>query len=513
MPGKREDMCFNDSISFANEGAGMNIAFFLNRFLEMEKECRKIADNFVDAEGNNLWLFMRTLFNGYITERGRLKLPPYSFRQSEWTLIPSFIKALSKLRKGGCLLSSCMEVHTEKLGGKLFDPYLDPVAWEVRRMGMLPIKTVFNFTAGYKDAEFAVPPLPLTWACLGMKEWRFSGPSAIKSYPGYEKASLEFGLPAVPWQNILSYYLGVSSMAGLWKQILSILKPRMAVLECYYNERNMGLAMACRALGIPCIEYQHGLQTWPHVAYNFLCMPPHGYDAVPEWFFLWGERSARNINRYFSQQDYHKSVVAGKPAYTAWTQDTGGEQQKYEARLDAVTQGRIPVCVALPVGEAEQYALLEAAVSQAPADWIWLLRRHPVNGSPLASGLDLAARFPERSERELSSAMSLHSLLQHCRHLVTGYSSTVLEATALHGMSATCIDAQARYYLRENIERGEARFADSVDSLLSSISRGISEYPCQYGHASEISKNKDQMFLAFKHVVAYETAISKNVGG
>ena len=484
-------------------------AFYLEKFLEMEKKYPEIGESFIDKKGNNVWLYMRTMFNSHMNRWKLPDIPNNVLVKEKLEIRENLLGALARVQKGSCLIFSAMQLHTEKVNGKLYDPYLDPVAMELRRIGILPVKVLFDFT-GEGNQDFVIPPLPLAWQRSEVTEYTFLKPLSIKGYAEYQAICREMDIACIPCQNILNYQQSVFSRTELWKKILTVLEPELVVLECYYNEMAMGLAMACRHLGIPCIEYQHGLQNWPHLPYNLPYIPPHGYDALPKWFFQWGERDVRRMEGYFSRQDFHRSVVAGKPAYVAWTRGLG-RNLELEARLDAVIGERIPICVALPVGEKKQYRLLESAIRQAPPHWLWLLRGHPVNQQPLSSGRELAELFPDRTERNLSTEISLHSLLQRSKHLVTGYSSTVIEATSLHNMHASCIHEKAKFFLKENIEKGEACFENSIEGLLKSILRGVSEYPYTYTYESEISKNKNQMVAAFKYVRAYEKINAKSV--
>lgn len=273
-------------------------------------------------------------------------------------------------------------------------------------------------------------------------------------------------------------------------------------MECYYGEMKMGLAMACRECSIPCVEYQHGFQEWPHVPYNFPHVPKEGWSCVPEWFLHWDEGSSRRMGRYFANQDFHRCAVAGKPALIAWRRGLTRDAER-EERLDAILSGRVPIGVALPVavheGDERLNDLLDAAIGASPSEWSWLLRRHPVNRNPWATGEEMAARHPGRTETEICGSISVHAFLDRCRHLVTGYSTTAVEARMFHGVPATCIHPAARLFLGDHIRLGSMSYADSADALLRSISAGLDSPPSPGAAAGE-----ERMIAAFARVLAHE---------
>lgn len=468
----------------------------------MERESSHIIENFTMPDGVNIWPHLRSCFYSDISVSNSVYYSrnfdiPGVVPQQHFELYPQLYRQLTRVPRRSCLILTQDALHSERVGGKLYDPYLDPVAQEAARMGLLPVKVIMGGTG---EGDFVIEPLRLAYANTGRKgmtQQTFPPPPA---YADYIDACLRFRLPPVLWLRLLGRWQEVGAHAVLWEKILTFLEPSMLLLECYYTHTAMGAAQACRKLGIPCIEYQHGLQTAPHVPYNFAYMPQQGYDVVPEWFFHWGPASEKNMRAQLAGQSFHKTCVAGKPNYAAWKRGCYTVPEASLQHFAERVQGRIPICVALPVGEGVKLDILEAAMNAAPADWLWLLRRHPVNTLPYATGAELAQRMPQRTESALSAALPLHTVLQHSRHLVTGYSSSVLEAISLHRMEATCLEEGAFSYFAEPLRKGTVRFAASAEELLGSVALGLEHYPNTSEEGMEITCDIEQICAALQRV-------------
>jgi hypothetical protein len=70
--------------------------------------------------------------------------------------------------------------------------------------------------------------------------------------------------------------------------ILNKIKPKAVIIRCGYGRFPMALSQACRELGIPPIELQHGLITAYLPAYR-RATPTQNKDCIPEYLLAHGE--------------------------------------------------------------------------------------------------------------------------------------------------------------------------------------------------------------------------------
>ena len=93
--------------------------------------------------------------------------------------------------------------------------------------------------------------------------------------------------------------------------ILKKIKPKAVLIRCGYGRFPMALSQACRELGIPPIELQHGLITGYLPAYR-RTTPTTNTDCIPEYLLAHGEIYA-NMVRNGNLFDKDKVISTGYP--------------------------------------------------------------------------------------------------------------------------------------------------------------------------------------------------------
>jgi hypothetical protein len=93
--------------------------------------------------------------------------------------------------------------------------------------------------------------------------------------------------------------------------ILKKIKPKAVLIRCGYGRFPMALSQACRELGIPPIELQHGLITSYLPAYR-RTTPTTNKDCIPEYLLTHGEIYA-NMVRNGNLFDKDKVISTGYP--------------------------------------------------------------------------------------------------------------------------------------------------------------------------------------------------------
>lgn len=109
-----------------------------------------------------------------------------------------------------------------------------------------------------------------------------------------EKYNIHFNL-----QQFLHKYFAFHDTV---KKLLSRWKPKYVFITQYYGIFNQGIIAASKALNIPVIEFQHGLISDSHIAYN-IPIPLNRY-SFPDYLFVFGEESRKifHENNYYIDQ-------------------------------------------------------------------------------------------------------------------------------------------------------------------------------------------------------------------
>jgi hypothetical protein len=108
--------------------------------------------------------------------------------------------------------------------------------------------------------------------------------------------------------DFISVFVSIKSfLHGILKKI----KPHAVLIRCGYGRFPMALSQACRELGIPSIELQHGLITLYHPAYR-RTTPTTNKDCVPEYLLTQGEIFTTMV-RTGNLFDSDKVITTGYP--------------------------------------------------------------------------------------------------------------------------------------------------------------------------------------------------------
>lgn len=469
------------------------------KFLQMEAENAALIEACVLENGLNYWPILRVLFWECFTSRhnplyedymaGRNALTHHSFAMEKGVKT-----SLEKVPAGGCAYFSRAQCHVFQVQGRVFDPYLDPVAFVAQRQGITPVK--FHIATHKEPENYFYQPLIIPFTTQKSSVVLEELP-VFAGYREYLKSSLASGIPALPLCAIAQSVLMVLAYAELFTSILSTMRPSVVILEEYYNAVAQGLSLACHNLKIPCADYQHGVQTG-HLAYNFHHIPQDGFALIPEWFFTWGDYDALRYKALFAQQHFHKAAAVGKPDYLAWKLGRLQESEDVLASLKARVAGKKVVCVPLQ-GTFLDFPELETLIRNSPADWFWLLRQHPLLHLDVEP---LLQKFPDRVESAAATSLSLHTVLSLSRHIVFQQSSVAVEGECLHGLQSTTFSDDAQFFYGDQIKNGSVYYAVNLDDGLRNITQAMQNYPYVPVEPTQVTRDEHRLgaFLRLLHL-------------
>lgn len=115
----------------------------------------------------------------------------------------------------------------------------------------------------------------------------------------------------IPFNQIRFRYCLLSGFEKYFRNILNKVQPRACLTICYYGLRQMAFILACKQLGIPVFDIQHGAQGEFHVAYGrWKNLPVNGYELLPDYFAVWSDREKRVIDRWADGFN-HRPIIIG----------------------------------------------------------------------------------------------------------------------------------------------------------------------------------------------------------
>jgi hypothetical protein len=271
------------------------------------------------------------------------------------------------------------------------------------------------------------------------------------------------------------------AVASTYERLLASAAPRAAFVVSYYSLEGVAFVLACRRLGIPSIEIQHGVQGPHHAAYAAWPRPePRGVHALlPDRFWVWSAQEAAVIERWCASSG-HGAFVGGNPWLDVWRSDStwpGAAEALAAARAarQQAAGSRPVVLVTLQFGlaDSEQLAPLERVIERDGGRSMFWVRLHPVMHAERGA---VRARFARHAHCEVDrpSDLPLHALLPYADVHLTHSSSTVLE-TAPFGLRSVVTGGWGVELFAEQVESGEALVElGDADAVLATLARAVS---------------------------------------
>ena len=209
---------------------------------------------------------------------------------------------------------------------------------------------------------------------------------------------------------------------------------------------NIAMTLAARQLGIPTVDIQHGaaaLSASNLKWHSWTCIPDEGYELLPDFFWVWGNRAARLIDQSRNPRcGLHKALVGGHP--TLMSASPCSLTEYYRLRANQAEKS-----ILVTLGHVKHGGLVPAlteVMAAAPDRWRWLLRLHPVDWASADARKKVTAQLRsagiENYEVAETSSAFLHHVLEHADWHISPYSSSAVEAASF-GVPTIYIDPLA----------------------------------------------------------------------
>ncbi|NQU05455.1 MAG: hypothetical protein HQ568_05120 [Calditrichaeota bacterium] len=247
----------------------------------------------------------------------------------------------------------------------------------------------------------------------------------------------------------------------VWKEYLKRSRCRLLIVDVWYG--SISALIAAAELGIITVDYQHGLQGDGHFAYDgWDHIPSDGFAAMPDYYWVWGDRDANALLRNNSGIRADQVIIGGNPWLNMWRDE---EQQSMQSQIETVRvltskySKVVLVTLQKVLGWRET---LESMIREAPADWLWLIRKHrlmPEIPTEMEESFHVAGMRNVLVEK--ATSLALYALMQVCDWHLTWFSTCALEALAF-GKPTMLLHTSGVYAYQEFIDLAVMFSADGV---------------------------------------------------
>jgi hypothetical protein len=382
------------------------------------------------------------------------------------------MRALRAVGPVDYVVASKGEKYYQQAGGRRYAPITDPVYEDLTRYGR-----AVPLALEPMDFECVHPPLkidiePHMWRTRGMPKPLLPEIRRSVDHINAILADLapQFRLDA---DGLINRYARYVRKEAFFRQVVEILQPKALFYSSFTGWAP--LTWACRNLGIPTIDIQHGGQSSYHyLTTHWTKVPAEGYELMPDYFWCWSETNRRFIEPWLpGGARRHVPLVGGNRNVATWKRS--GEASLSPAEREELARLRakdkvILVTLGYSVEDILPPPLVEAAARRP--QWTWLFRLHPLHRGPStveSVRRQLADAGVADAEVDMPTQHRLHALLTAAHHHVTPFSTAGREALAF-GVPTLIVHPIGRTYFADEIEAGTFRYADSADEIVAQLS-------------------------------------------
>ncbi len=335
--------------------------------------------------------------------------------------------------------------------------HLDPLREALSRYGMRSTTLLIDV-----KSEVVQPAPALLGATIGaagifraiQSHLRPSGSLALDDLPGFEAWHAEISA-LYPLDDVLTrrgleeIIEKIYSAAYCLRRYFAQQAIKGVIGYCYYGVVGFATALACRALGIPFFDMQHGSAGPHHHCYHWPGMPDGGYNTLPTHFLCWSAVESEAIVgcapgsgpraltvghswRLMEQLLQESGIGGGKARYLPPTIKAHyASQGQLAAQRLAARDALGLTTVLLTLRANEDIAWLAPLLTATDANLHFLIRLHPAESrdEKCLEARTTALETP-RVEVMRASRTPMSVLLRECSLHLTGYSSSILDALA-----------------------------------------------------------------------------------
>lgn len=237
--------------------------------------------------------------------------------------------------------------------------------------------------------------------------------------------------------------------------------------------------LACRDIGIPAVEIQHGVIGESHYAFgSWKCK--NGYTVLPDYFWCWDKYAAKVINSWAGQTNgKHRALVGGNLWHYLWRVGNKSfvrdyDKFFYDLKKKSIMESQCKVILLTLQPRIAYDEFVYDMIAKTKEKYWWIIRLHPTmaNKSDIYNIQNKFGQF-KNVYIDIGDKIPILIWLKNIDLHVTFDSSVIIEA-ASWGVKSIILDTSNLIYdyYKEQIQskmaviaRNEAEFSDLVKKM------------------------------------------------
>lgn len=367
------------------------------------------------------------------------------------------IKNVEDIEESSCdflFFTNLRGTEQTKVGDKIYNRITDPIFEVARKIGRSKKVEVVKSIGTVAENRFRFNEVDLIYPSL----LRRVGYRELIDIPSNFISRTEALFPEIKFtedslRNELEFFF---SQRDFYLEILKKYSPKVVFFVGF--DYHYALILAAKSLGIKTVDLQHGVQAgWSPVYNNWQALPAHGYDLLPDYFWVWGDYDKAKIEENFPVSSV-VPIVGGFP----WLER---QKQLFSVPLDEVNVLQRIKSEGLPIGvitlqdQVEFPGLFAEIIAATTGSVRWIIRRHPKHLSLNLSKLNrtvLHGKFYDN--------MNFSLILKVCDIHLTECSTSVIDSDYF-GVPSVVTGVQGMLNFKDFIEKGQVFHVGTAESF------------------------------------------------
>lgn len=278
----------------------------------------------------------------------------------------------------------------------------------------------------------------------------------------------------------------IRDFSKYYKKILTKSKATLGMVVCYYGITGMAFILACKELGIPSVDIQHGIAGKLHPAYGkWNNIPMDGLELLPSYFWCWTSSDVQAIEQWNKNCIlHHQPILGGNLFLEIWRKSEAEIVKYYDSFIQNLNpdKGVKNILVSLQKDVPCPKFLFDAIKNSRP-DWYWRIRLHPAMWPDMEKIRKLFQKVGNPNiDIEYATNLPLPAWLRNIDVHVTSWSTVVLDAIKF-GVPSIIIHQAGEDFFERQIKSGIVMPAYNESELLYALN-------CQIEKANHLRREQ-----------------------
>ena len=278
----------------------------------------------------------------------------------------------------------------------------------------------------------------------------------------------EYSSKAIPSSFISSKVLKILKLSRIFKEVLKKISPNAVFIVCYHDENTFAVILACYELNIPTIEVQHGQQGIYNSLYcRWTNMPKDGYSLLPNYCWMWGEKSKENVLADRNDNQTNPIPIVGGNRWLFKKISLKYSSIGYSF-IQTLRECQVITIATQPFADINLVIpdFVYDVIDKLPLDIKWLVKLHP---NQLNQIDDIARLIKQKTNnrnilvREILD-FALYDILEVTNFLITQWSSVIYECQSFNNIPVV-VSETGKELFSKKIEDGYFLYAKDESSL------------------------------------------------